>query len=42
LDTPKDPLNTGWYEIYDRPGFGGQRGVLRPRRLLPEHQRSLL
>lgn len=23
LDTPKDPLNTGWYEIYDRPGFGG-------------------
>lgn len=23
LDTPKDPHNTGWYEIYDRPGFGG-------------------
>ncbi|MCL4239807.1 MAG: class F sortase [Dehalococcoidia bacterium] len=23
LDAPKDPLNTGWYEIYDRPGFGG-------------------
>ena len=23
LETPKDPLNTGWYEIYDRPGFGG-------------------
>jgi len=23
LDVPKDPLNTGWYYIYDRPGFGG-------------------
>ncbi|MFQ5381976.1 MAG: class F sortase [Dehalococcoidia bacterium] len=23
LDTPHDPLNTGWYYIYDRPGWGG-------------------
>ena len=23
LDVPKDPLNTGWYYIYDKPGFGG-------------------
>ena len=23
LDVPKNPLNTGWYEPYDRPGFGG-------------------
>jgi len=23
LDVPKNPLNTGWYEIYDRPGSGG-------------------
>lgn len=23
LDVPKDPLNTGWYDIYDKPGFGG-------------------
>lgn len=23
LDIPKNPLHTGWYEIYDRPGFGG-------------------
>lgn len=23
LDTPKDPHNVGWYDIYDKPGFGG-------------------
>jgi len=23
LQTPKDPLKTGWYYIYDRPGWGG-------------------
>jgi hypothetical protein len=23
LDVPRDPLNVGWYEIYDKPGFGG-------------------
>ncbi len=23
LDTPHDPYNTGWYDIYDKPGFGG-------------------
>lgn len=23
LDVPRDPLNTGWYYIYDKPGFGG-------------------
>lgn len=23
LDTPKDPHNTGWYDIYDKPGFRG-------------------
>lgn len=23
LDVPKNPLNTGWYDIYDRPGTGG-------------------
>lgn len=23
LDVPKDPLNVGWYDIYDRPGWGG-------------------
>ena len=23
LDIPKDPLKTGWYNIYDKPGFGG-------------------
>lgn len=23
LDTPKNPHNTGWYNIYDKPGFGG-------------------
>ncbi len=23
LDTPHDPHNTGWYKIYDKPGFGG-------------------
>ena len=23
LETPHDPLNTGWYYIYDRPGWGG-------------------
>lgn len=23
LDVPKDPLKTGWYDIYDRPGFDG-------------------
>lgn len=23
LDVPKDPRNTGWYDIYDRPGFRG-------------------
>lgn len=23
LDVPKNPLNTGWYDIYDRPGWGG-------------------
>ncbi len=23
LDTPHNPLNTGWYDIYDKPGFGG-------------------
>lgn len=23
LDVPKDPLQTGWYEIYDKPGFPG-------------------
>ncbi len=23
LDVPKNPLNTGWYGIYDRPGTGG-------------------
>jgi len=23
LETPDDPLNTGWYDIYDRPGWGG-------------------
>lgn len=23
LETPKDPVNTGWYNIYDRPGWGG-------------------
>lgn len=23
LDVPKNPYNTGWYEIYDRPGFLG-------------------
>lgn len=23
LDTPKNPHNTGWYWIYDRPGAGG-------------------
>jgi sortase (surface protein transpeptidase) len=23
LDTPHNPLNTGWYNIYDKPGFGG-------------------
>ncbi|MDZ7729105.1 MAG: class F sortase [Dehalococcoidia bacterium] len=23
LDTPHDPHNTGWYEIYDRPGWRG-------------------
>ncbi len=23
LDIPKDPYKTGWYNIYDKPGFGG-------------------
>lgn len=23
LDVPKNPLNVGWYGIYDKPGFGG-------------------
>lgn len=23
LDVPKDPLKTGWYDIYDKPGFPG-------------------
>lgn len=23
LDVPKDPRQTGWYEIYDKPGFPG-------------------
>lgn len=23
LDTPADPHNVGWYDIYDKPGFGG-------------------
>ncbi len=23
LDTPHDPLKTGWYNIYDKPGFTG-------------------
>ncbi len=23
LDTPADPLKTGWYNIYDKPGFRG-------------------
>ncbi|MCC7364677.1 MAG: class F sortase [Dehalococcoidia bacterium] len=23
LDVPHDPYNTGWYDIYDKPGFGG-------------------
>jgi sortase (surface protein transpeptidase) len=23
LDVPKDPLNTGWYDIYAKPGFFG-------------------
>lgn len=23
LDVPHDPNNTGWYSIYDRPGWGG-------------------
>ncbi len=23
LDTPHDPLKTGWYDIYDKPGFNG-------------------
>lgn len=23
LDVPKDPLNTGWYNIYSKPGWGG-------------------
>jgi sortase (surface protein transpeptidase) len=23
LDTPHNPHNTGWYDIYDKPGFGG-------------------
>lgn len=23
MDVPKDPHNTGWYDIYDRPGWGG-------------------
>ena len=23
LETPKDPHATGWYDIYDRPGWGG-------------------
>jgi hypothetical protein len=23
LDVPKDPLNTGWYDLYAKPGFGG-------------------
>jgi len=23
LDVPKDPLNVGWYYIYDKPGWGG-------------------
>lgn len=23
LDTPHDPYNTGWYNIYDKPGFRG-------------------
>lgn len=23
LDTPHNPHNTGWYTIYDKPGFGG-------------------
>ena len=23
LDTPHDPHNTGWYNLYDKPGFGG-------------------
>ena len=23
LDTPRDPHNTGWYNQYDKPGFGG-------------------
>ena len=23
LDTPHDPYDTGWYDIYDKPGFGG-------------------
>ena len=23
LDTPHDPLDTGWYMQYDKPGFGG-------------------
>lgn len=23
LDTPHDPLNTGWYDLYDKPGFRG-------------------
>jgi sortase (surface protein transpeptidase) len=23
LDTPRDPLNTGWYDLYDKPGFNG-------------------
>lgn len=23
MDVPKDPLNVGWYDIYDRPGWAG-------------------
>lgn len=23
LDTPHDPYNTGWYDLYDKPGFNG-------------------
>ena len=23
LDTPRDPHNTGWYNLYDKPGFSG-------------------
>ncbi len=23
LDTPRDPLNTGWYDMYSKPGFKG-------------------